>query len=56
MKNIEEKNYIFDEETRKIQREYFKKWRAKNKDKVKKYNMSYWQKEVEKSKNNLIRE
>lgn len=30
---------------------YFKEWRANNKDKVKKYNASYWQKRaIEKAK------
>lgn len=29
-------------------KEYFKNWRAKNKDKVRKNNQNYWKKRVEK--------
>lgn len=27
-------------------RDYFRKWRAENRDKVKKYNEAYWEKKV----------
>lgn len=33
----------------KVRREYQKKWRAKNKDKVKEYNRRFWEKRVEKA-------
>ena len=32
------------------QREYYKEWRAKNKDKVKKYNDNYWTKKAQKNR------
>ena len=32
---------------RELNREYQRKWRAKNKDKVKQYNQNYWQKKAE---------
>lgn len=33
----------------KVRREYQKKWRAKNKDKVKEYNRRFWEKRAEKA-------
>ena len=33
---------------KKAKKEYFKKWRDNNKDKVKKHNETYWKKRVEK--------
>ena len=32
-------------------REYFKKWRAENKDKVKKHSAAYWKRRAEKRLN-----
>lgn len=37
-----------EEEARREQRAYMKKWRAENKDKVKKHNRSYWQRKAQK--------
>lgn len=34
----------FDADARAAQREYFKAWRAANKDKVREYNRNYWEK------------
>ena len=31
-----------------LSRKYQREWRAKNKDKVKRYNQNYWQKKAEK--------
>ena len=36
------------ERIKQAQREYFRKWRANNKDRVKEYNRRYWQKVIEK--------
>lgn len=35
------------EKARELCRAYQREWRAKNKDKVKKYNREYWQKKAE---------
>lgn len=37
-------NKIFDEEVKAAQREYFKAWRAANKEKVREHNRRYWEK------------
>ncbi|MBO6246907.1 MAG: hypothetical protein J6N55_11615 [Anaerovibrio sp.] len=34
-----------------LRREYLRKWRAANKDKVKKYNATYWEKKAQERKN-----
>lgn len=39
---MENKN--FDKEVREAQREYFRAWRAANKDKVREHNRRYWEK------------
>ena len=36
-----------DEQARRLQREYLRNWRAKNKDKVKEYNERYWLRKAE---------
>lgn len=41
-----------EEKAKQAQREYGKKWRAKNKDKVKEYNKRFWQKQAEKKQQN----
>lgn len=33
-----------------LRREYLRKWRAANKDKVKKYNVTYWEKKAQERK------
>lgn len=38
---------LFDSDARKLQREYLKEWRAKNPDRVKKYNADYWRRKAE---------
>lgn len=38
----------FDDLTIKVRREYYRKWRAANKDKVKQHNANYWRKQKEK--------
>lgn len=35
-----------EEMERNIKREYFKKWRAKNRDRIKESNKRYWKKKV----------
>ncbi len=35
-----------EEQIKKMKNEYHKKWRAKNKDKVKEYNERYWDKKL----------
>lgn len=44
----EVKKDISDVEARK---EYYKKWREKNKDKIKKHNETFWKKQAEKLNN-----
>lgn len=39
--------HITDEMAAEAKREYFRQWRKKNKDKIKKYNQSYWRKYAE---------
>ena len=34
------------EKARELQREYLKQWRAKNKDKVRRYNQEYWKRKA----------
>lgn len=36
----------------KLKREYYKKWRANNKDRIKDYNSKYWKKKAQCLKNN----
>ena len=36
------------EQIKKAKKEYYKKWRENNKEKVKKHNENYWKKRVEK--------
>lgn len=38
------------DQERKARAEYFRAWRARNKDKVKEYNRRYWQKRASKTK------
>ena len=40
-----------DQLAREERKEYFKIWRAKNKDKSKKYNAAYWEKRAQKKRN-----
>lgn len=37
-----------NEVAREMQREYFRNWRANNRDKIKEYNSRYWKKRAEK--------
>ncbi len=37
------------ERAKEERREYFRQWRAKNKDKVKKYNQCYWERRAAKN-------
>ena len=39
-----------DAEARKAQREYYKAWRAKNPEKVRKYKEDYWKRKAEQMK------
>lgn len=39
-----------DELAKFMQKEYFRNWRANNKDKIKEYNSKYWKKRAEKLK------
>lgn len=41
-----------NEQTLKVRREYYKKWRSNNKDKIKEYNKRYWEKKTLKNKEN----
>ena len=41
-----------NEQTLKARREYYKKWRSNNKDKIKEYNKRYWEKKALKNKEN----
>ena len=41
-----------NEQTLKGRREYYKKWRSNNKDKIKEYNKRYWEKKALKNKEN----
>ena len=36
-----------------LRREYLRQWRAANKDKVKKYNATYWEKKAQERKKEL---
>lgn len=36
-----------EDTARELQRQYLKAWRAKNKDKVRKYNEAYWTRKAE---------
>lgn len=40
-------NRTFDDIVREEQREYFRKWRAANPEKVKQHNKNYWRKKAE---------
>ena len=33
-----------------LRREYYRKWRAANKDKVRRYNLAYWEKKAQERK------
>lgn len=37
----------FEQKAREAQREYNKRWRARNKDKVKLYNQRYWERRAQ---------
>ena len=41
------------DEALKIKREYFRNWRKKNRDKVRKYNAEYWQKKALQKKSDV---
>lgn len=41
---------ILEDEAKKLQAEYHRNWRAKNKDKVRETNKRYWLKKAQKSK------
>lgn len=41
---------IISEEARKLQREYRKQWRQKNKEHIKNYNIEYWNRKAEEEK------
>lgn len=43
-------NCMNTEEAKAAQREYMREWRRKNKDKVRSYNMAYWQRIAERAK------
>lgn len=43
-----------EELANRLKKEYYKDWRDKNKDKVKKYNATYWKKRAEKAKQNPL--
>lgn len=43
---------MLSEEARQAQREYKRKWREANKDKIKKSNERYWEKKAKQLKNN----
>lgn len=51
-RNRKERDFLntegFDELVRKEKLEYFRQWRAKNKDKVRQHNQNYWQRRAEK--------
>lgn len=36
-----------EQKARDIQREYYRQWRMKNKDKIKEYNRRYWEKKAQ---------
>ena len=38
------------EEAKKLQREYRKQWRQKNKEHIKEYNIAYWNRKAEEAK------
>ena len=38
-----------DEAAKEARREYFKKWRAANRDKVRQHNQNYWKKKAQES-------
>lgn len=40
-------NKKIDDLTIEIRREYYRKWRAANKDKVRQHNANYWRKQAE---------
>ena len=40
------KNDVTQEAIREAQREYFREWRKKNKDKVRQHNRNYWEKKA----------
>jgi len=37
---------VYSEEAREAQREYYRKWRAQNKEKVREKNRKYWEKKA----------
>lgn len=42
-----EKDKQSEADYKQVRREYLKKWRANNRDKVREYNKRYWQKKAE---------
>ena len=46
MKNENLTNEQLEEKAAEMRREYFKQWRALNKDKVRQHNQNYWKKKA----------
>ena len=44
------------DEALKLKREYFRNWRKKNRDKVRRYNTEYWQKKALQAKKSEVDE
>ncbi|MDQ5983891.1 MAG: hypothetical protein RUMPE_00920 [Eubacteriales bacterium SKADARSKE-1] len=44
---MEKATEIIEKAIAELRAEYFRQWRAKNKDKVKKHNQNYWRKKAE---------
>lgn len=42
-------NQTVEERAKELQRQYLREWRAKNKDKVTKYNAEYWMRKAQKA-------
>ena len=40
----------FEKEAKQLQNEYVREWRKKNRDKVQRYNKSYWLKKAQKAR------
>lgn len=45
---MEDKNLKINETTKALRAKYLREWRAKNKDKVREYNRTYWVRKAEK--------
>ena len=43
---------MLNEKVIQIRKDYYKKWRDSNKDKIKKYQENFWKKRAEKTKEN----